>query len=265
MTLSPRPTALITGASSGIGAVYADRLAARGIDLILVARRADRLQALAARLNADHGVTARPMIADLATEQGIATVESLLRTDPAITLLVNNAGLSRVGPFATLSDADHASLLMVNLVAPSRLAHAILPGFLARNAGTIINIGSANSVRPYPGTAVYSGTKAYILSLSLSLQDEVAGTGIRVQAVLPAATATEIWDGSGFELKDVPPDFVMTTEDMVDAALSGLDQGEAVTMPSVPDRADWERYDAASRDLFAAAANGQPAARYRAA
>jgi uncharacterized protein len=265
MTSLPRQTALITGASSGIGAVYADRLAARGHDLILVARRGDRLQALATRLTATHGVIVRPVIADLATEPGIATVEALLRTDPSITLLLNNAGLSRVGPFTDLSAVDHASLLMVNLVAPSRLAHAALPGFLARDAGTIINIGSVNSVRPYPGTAVYSGTKAYILSLSLALQDEVANTGVRVQAVLPAATATEIWDGSGFELKDVPVHLVMTTEAMVDAALSGLDQGEAVTMPSVADHACWERYETASRELFGAASNSQPAARYAAA
>lgn len=263
--MTVRSKALITGASSGIGAVYADRLAARGHDLILVARRVDRLQALATTLADTYGVAVQHQIADLATEQGIATVEAVLRDDPAIALLLNNAGLSRVGPFAQMSAADHAQLLMVNLVAPSRLAHAALPAFLARNAGTIINVGSANSIRPYPGTAVYSGTKAYLLSLSLALQDEVAGTAVRIHAVLPAATATEIWDGSGYELKDVPPQMVMSTEAMVDAALEGMDQGEPVTMPSVADIADWTRFDTAGRDLFAAAAHGTPAARYLAA
>ncbi len=265
MTNPTRPTAVITGASSGIGAVYADRLAARGHDLILIARRADRLDALATRLQASHGIKARPMVADLSTETGIAAVEALLQSDTAISVLVNNAGLCHVGPIASMTAAEHSEMLMVNLVAPSRLAHAVLPAFLARNTGTIINIGSANSVRPFPGTAVYSGTKAYILSLSFALQDEVEGTGIRVQAVLPSATATEMWDTPEFKKLEVPFEMLMSTEAMVDAAISGLDQGELVTMPSVADIDDWNRFDAAGRDLFAAAANAQPAPRYRAA
>ena len=264
-TQSARPVAVITGASSGIGAVYAERLAARGFDLILVARRADRLNDAARRLAASQGIEARALVADLSTDAGIAAVEAELSRNTRVSMLVNNAGLVRVGPFATLAADDHRRMLVVNVMAPSLLARAVLPGFLARGAGTIINIGSANSVRPYPGTAVYSGSKAFVLSLSLALRDEVAGTGVRLQAVLPAATATEIWDGSGFELKDVPANLVMPVEAMVDAALAGLDRGEDVTLPSVPDSADWDRYDAASVALFAATQTGTPAARYRAA
>ncbi|MGL4239065.1 SDR family NAD(P)-dependent oxidoreductase, partial [Tabrizicola sp.] len=202
----PRPVAVITGASSGIGAVYADRFAARGHDLVLVARRGDRLAELGNRLWARYGVAVRPLVADLSTEPGIAAVEALLESDAGVTVLVNNAGLSRLGRFIDLSPADHASLLMVNAVAPSRLARAALPGFVARDSGTIINIASANAVSPYPGTTVYSATKSFVLSLSLGLQNEVEGTGVRVQAVVPASTATEVWDGMGIDLKDLPPE-----------------------------------------------------------
>jgi uncharacterized protein len=261
--INPCPVAVITGASSGIGAVYADRFAARGHDLVLVARRGDRLAALGERLWARYGVTVRPLVADLSTEPGIAAVEALLENDDGVTVLVNNAGLSRLGRFIDLSPADHNNLLMVNAVAPSRLARAVLPGFVARDTGTIINIASANAVSPYPGTTVYSATKAFILSLSLGLQNEVEGTGVVVQAVVPASTATEVWDGMGIDLKDLPPETVMPTEIMVDAALAGLDLGEAITFPSLPDPALVANFVTTGRDLFAAAQTGTPAARYR--
>lgn len=258
-----RGVALVTGASSGIGAVYAERLAARGHDLVLVARRADRLDTLASRIASAHGVAVRPLVADLSTEPGIASVEALLGADARITMLVNNAGLSRLGRLIDLSAADHNSLLMVNAVALSRLARVAMMAFIARGKGTIVNIASANAVHPYPGTALYSATKAFVLSLSLGLQQEVEGTGVAVQAVLPASTATEVWDGMGVDLKDLPPEIVMSAEAMVDAALTGLDAGEAVTFPSVAEAAAWESYSASSRDLFAAAQTGTPAPRYR--
>lgn len=258
-----RGVALVTGASSGIGAVYADRLAARGHDLVLVARRADRMHALASRIASVHGVAVRPLVADLSTGPGIASVEALLDTDARVTMLVNNAGVSRLGRYIDLSAADHNGLLMVNAVAPSRLARAAMVAFIARDEGTIVNIASANAVHPYPGTALYSATKAFVLSLSLGLQREVEGTGVTVQAVLPASTATEAWDGMGIDLKDLPPETVMSAEAMVDAALTGLYAGEAVTFPSVADPVAWESHSSASRDLFAAAQTGTPAPRYR--
>ncbi|MDB5661249.1 MAG: short-chain dehydrogenase/reductase [Cypionkella sp.] len=256
-----RPVALITGASSGIGAVYADRLAARGYDLILVARRGDRLAALAEDLKA-HGASARIQIADLTTEAGLSAVESLLADDPSIALLVNNAGLARIGGFGAMSAGDIAAQLSLNIVAPTRLTHAVLPGFLARGAGAIINIASAVALHTYPGTTVYSGTKAYMLAFSRGIAEEVAGSGIRVQAVLPAAVGTEIYDLSGFDIASVPSEFVMTTQNLVDAALSGFDAGESVTLPSVEDATLWDSFEAARLPLFAASQSGTPASRY---
>ena len=257
-----KPVAVVTGASSGIGAVYAERLAARGCDLVLVARRAERLRALSARLSQVHGARVETVEADLTAEAGLVRVERILATNPDVSLLVNNAGNGKLGATVAMSDADAASTVALNVTAPVRLTRAVLPPFLARDAGAIINIASVMALHSLPITSLYSGTKAFVLAFSRGIQEELAGTGVRLQVVLPAGVATEFYDQAGIPLSAFDPAAVMTAEDMVDAALAGLDAGEAVTLPSVHDGALWEQHDAARAALFGATQNGRPAPRY---
>ena len=259
---SAKSIAVITGASSGIGAVYADRLAARGYDLVLVARRIDRLRKLADTLSAAHQIEVQAIEADLTEETGLTQVEQLLSSDERIALLVNNAGNGKLSGTADMSDADTASTIALNVVAPTRLARAVLPAFLKRDAGAIINISSVMAFHALPFTTLYSATKSYVLMFSRGLQGELAGTGVRVQAVLPAGTATEFYDHSGIPLSAFDPAAVMTTENLVDAALAGFDKGEAVTLPSVHDGELWTAYDEAQDALFGATQVGSPAPRY---
>lgn len=257
-----RKVAVITGASSGIGTVYAERLAARGYDLVLVARRADRLEALSTQIFRAHGVKSEIVNADLTKEAGLASVERILTTDPAVRILVNNAGLARLKPVAQSSSAESTTQIALNITALTRLTEAALPGFLSRKQGVIINIASVLAVHSLPVSSTYSGTKAFVLQYSRGLQEELAGTGVRLQLVLPATTATEIWDESGVPLSTLRKESVMTTENLVDAALAGFDQGEAITWPSLADADLWRKYDLARSELFAATQVGQPAARY---
>jgi len=258
-----RKIAVVTGASSGIGAVYADRLASRGYGLVLVARRADRLQDLSARLTKAHGVSVELINADLTKEEDLARVEAVLSGNPAVRVLVNNAGVARLRPLAASSAEDSFSQIALNVTALTRLTQAVLPAFKARNEGVIVNISSVLAVHSMPVSAVYSGTKGYVLNFSRGLQAELAGTGVRVHLVLPASTATEIWDNSGVPLAALDKEKVMTTENLVDAALAGFDQGEAITWPSVADAGLWDAYDTARASLFAATQTGIPAPRYK--
>ena len=242
-----KDTALVTGASSGIGAMYADRLARRGYDLILVARNRERLEALAHRLTDDTGRSVEVIVADLNDKADLARLEVRLRTDRSITVLVNNAGMAMSGDLAS-ADADHLeSMIRLNVLAPSRLALAAIPGFVERGKGTLINISSVLALAPERFNGAYSGTKAYVLNLSLRLQQELASKGVRVQVVLPGATRTEIWERG---------------RDMVDAALAGLDRGEVVTIPALPDLADWDAYEAARQHMIPKLSLSVPAARY---
>lgn len=258
-----KPVALVTGASSGIGAVYADRLAARGYDLVLVARRADRLKALAETLSQTHGAKVEPIGADLTRAEDLQRIERRLAADPAVTLLVNNAGNGKLGATADMAVEDAAATIALNVTALARLSRAILPRLLARNSGAIINVGSVMALHSLSITSLYSGTKAFVLNFSRGLQEELAGTGVKVQVVLPAGTATEFYDHAGIPISAFDPAVIMSAEDLVDAALVGFDRGEAVTLPSVHDSALWDAYDAARGALFGATQNGQPAPRYR--
>lgn len=264
---SSRKTAVVTGASSGIGAVYADRLAARGYDLVLVARRGDRLAALAEKLSAAHGVKVRSLVADLGNDADIDKIEEVLRNDDSVQLLVNNAGLARLRTLAKSTIEDSMEQVSLNIVALTRLTQAALPRFVARNVGTIINIASVLSVHSWEASSVYSGTKAYVLTFSRGIQDELAkaGSNVKLQIVLPASTATEIWSEgvSGIPLSALGQDTIMSAEDCVDAALTGLDNGELITWPSVDDEKLWSSYDSARAALFAATQTGTPASRYR--
>lgn len=262
-TNNSKKVALVTGASSGIGAVYADRLAARGYDLILVARRADRLEALCAQVSKAHGIKAEAVVADLGKDEDLARIETILATNKDVRVLVNNAGLARLAPAAQMPANDVGSQIALNITALTRLTQAVVPAFIGRNQGVIINIASVLAIHSMPISAVYSGTKAFVLQYSRGLQEELAGTGVKVQLVLPASTATEIWDLSGVPLAALNKDALMTTEHMVDAALAGFDQGETITWPSVADASLWEKYEAARSALFANTQVGTPAPRYK--
>jgi len=229
----------------------------------LIARRIDRLTNLADTLSTKYGVKARTIEADLTSEDGLAQVESLLRNDERVALLVNNAGNGKLSSTIDMSDDDAASTIALNVIAPTRLARAVLPAFLKRNGGAIINIASVMAFHALPITTLYSATKAYLLSLTRGLQGELMGTKIRVQAVLPAGTATEFYDHSGIPLSAFDPAAVMTTENLVDAALVGFDRGEDVTLPSVHDSDLWGAYEEAREALFGATQVGTPAIRYR--
>lgn len=255
-------TALVTGASSGIGAIYADRLAARGHDLILVARNRDRLDGVADDLRRRHGRAVRVIAADLTDAAQLGEVEAVLRADPGVTTLVNNAGFGAAGPLLGSDIERMAEMIAINVTAPTRLTYALVPGLVARGTGTVINIASIAAIAPELLNGVYGGTKAFVLAVSQSLRKELADTGVRVQVVLPGATATEFWDIAGNPVSNLPPTWVMAAAEMVDAALSGLDAGEFVTIPALPDVADWEAYEAARQALMPNLSAAKAASRY---
>lgn len=255
-------TALITGASSGIGAIYADRLARRGYDLILVARSRDRLSALADRLTSETGRNVEVIDADLNDRAALARVEARLRDDAGITLLVNNAGIGTHTPMLE-SDVDRMTqLIELNVTALTRLTYAAVPGFVARGKGAVINIGSVVGIEPELLNGVYGGSKAFVLAFSQSLHHELAGKGVRVQAVLPGATATDFWATGGLPVEHLDQNIVMPATALVDAALVGFDRGELITIPPLHDLAKWEAYAAARTAMMGELSTSTPAPRY---
>ncbi|MBZ9784455.1 SDR family oxidoreductase [Pseudomonas sp. REP124] len=256
-------TALITGASSGIGAVYAQRLASRGFNLLLVARDQRRLDESASKLHTEHGVQVEVLKADLTQKDDVLKLEQRLRTDSSISLLVNNAGMAADGLLANADTDQLERMIQLNITAVTRLASAAAAGFAKAGRGTIINIGSVVALFPERFNATYSASKAYVLSLTQSLNAELQGTGVTVQAVLPGVTRTEIWERSGIDASQIPADMVMEAGEMVDAALSGLDQGELITIPSLPDAADWEAFVAARHVMAPNLSKSKAATRYK--
>ncbi|HEY4030050.1 MAG TPA: SDR family oxidoreductase [Caulobacteraceae bacterium] len=261
MSASPG-TALITGASTGIGATYADRLARRGHDLILVARDAARLEAVAARIRRQVNVAIEVLPADLTDKAGLAKVEHRLATDPSITLLVNNAGAAAHGAFADLSADQHQAIIDLNVTALTRLTSAAAPAFAARSKGAIINLASVLGLVHEIGMPVYNATKAYVLMLSRALQQELRPKGVYIQAVLPGATRTEIWERAGTSLDALPPEMVMDVGELVDAALVGFDRQEQVTIPSLPDVAQWNAFEATRTAMLPNLSKTRRAPRY---
>src|SRR3989449_2402424 len=262
MSDSSKGTAVVTGPSRAIGAVYADRLAKRGYDLILVARDQARLETLSARLTRETGRSVTLLPADLNDKAALAKVEKILRNDQIITMLVNNDGTASIAPLLNADVEKMDEMIALNITALTRLTYAVAPAFVQRGAGTIINIASVVGIAPETLNGVYGATKAYVIALSHSLQHELASKGIRIQVVLPAATATEIWEIAGLPWQNLPREIVMSPEDMVDAALVGLDQGELVTLPSLQDGNEWTRFEAARRAISKRFGNSVPAPRY---
>ncbi len=256
-------TAVVTGASTGLGAVYADRLAKRGYDLILVARDAGRMEALAKRLRADTGVKVDVVRADLTAEADVEAISRRLADDASITLLVNNAGMSLNGSLLENGPTEIGRLIALNITAPTLLQAAAGKAFVARGKGAIINIASVLALAPEMFDGIYSGSKAFILNLSLAAYSQWKDKGVYVQAVLPGATRTEIWERSGKDVDAFPTEMVMSADDLVDAALLGFDRGEDVTIPPLPDAAQWDALQAARLAMAPNLSKRDVAERYR--
>ncbi|MFI5412020.1 SDR family NAD(P)-dependent oxidoreductase [Kaistia sp. UC242_56] len=257
------PSVLITGASSGIGATYADRFARRGHDLVLVARDGARMEALAARLRQDTGVAIDILPADLTQREDLARVEARLREDETIGILINNAGAALSGAFDEQSLDDIERLVALNTTAVVRLANVAASRFAKAGSGAIINIASVVGLVPEFGQTVYGATKAFVTFLSQGMTHELAPKGVYVQAVLPAATATEIWQRAGADTSTLHT--MMRVDELVDAALVGFDRRETITIPPLPDAAQWDSYQAARQAMLPGFANARAAERYRAA
>jgi len=259
--MSARPAVLITGASTGIGAVYADRFAQRGHDLVLVARDRARMEELAARLRPRDGVNVEIVGADLTDRADLERIEKLLAEDERIGILINNAGASLPGTFVEQGPQAVGRLIDLNVSALARLAAAVAPRFAREGRGAIVNIASVLGLLPEYRTSVYGATKAFVLALSQGLHLELGERGVYVQAVLPAATRTEIWERAGKDINALKG--VMEVDDLVDAALVGYDRREAVTIPPLPDAQQWADFDAARLAMAANFTQSQPAERYR--
>ncbi|MGL9721904.1 SDR family NAD(P)-dependent oxidoreductase [Symbiopectobacterium sp.] len=251
----------MTGASSGIGAIYAERFARRGHNLVLVARDRACLDTLATRLRQEHGVTVDILPADLTQPDDIAAVEARLRNDDRIGILVNNAGMSIAGSFVDQATDDIAKLVTLNTTALVRLASAIAPRLTIVGTGAIINLGSVVGLAPEFGLTVYGATKAFVLFLSQGLSLELSPKGVYVQAVLPAVTRTEIWERSGTDINTLPA--VMEVDELVDAALVGFDRRDPVTIPPLHHVEQWEAYQAARGAMLSGFAQQHAAERYR--
>jgi short-subunit dehydrogenase len=263
-TKSVTGIALVTGASRGIGATYAAKLALRGYDLILVARDQRRLEHLASRIATTSKRKVSIIAADLSSNAGVARIENELEMNNRITLVVNNAGVADLaGPLADSDAAKMDALIQLNITAFTRVARATAAAFTRRRYGTLVNVSSALALRIRANAAVYSGTKAYVLQFSRVLQQELAEKGVTVQVVLPGAVATDIWATNNIDVATLPKGTVMSSEELVDAALAGLDQGEFVTLPSLPDVAEWERFEAARNALSQNLSRDHAADRYK--
>jgi len=228
-----RSLALITGASSGLGAEYARQLAAAKCSLILTARRQDKLAELAAELSGAHGVEASILVADLATDEGIATVAGRIAAEPTLDLLINNAGYAFVEPLAKSALDRHLAMNSVHITATLALTHAALPGMLAAGGGEIINVSSMSAWNATPGAISYAASKAYVNILSEGVQAETKDQGIHVQALCPGFTrtgfhASEQW--GGIDMSWLPKEAWMEASDVVQQSLAHLGSGSGVIL-----------------------------------
>jgi short-subunit dehydrogenase len=225
-----RPLAIVTGPTAGIGRLFAERLAARGHDLLLVARDAARLEALAAELGTRHGITAVARPADLADEAQVVTLAGELAALARVDVLVNNAGFGTLGTLVRADPERQAAMVRLHCLAPLRLAQAVLPGMTARRAGLIVNVASVAAFVTGPGNGTYSATKAFVRALSDGIAADVAGTGVRVQALCPGFTRTEFHDRMGLAPSNIPRWLWLTPARVVDASLDAAARGGPVTV-----------------------------------
>jgi short-subunit dehydrogenase len=228
--------AWVTGASTGIGAAFARRLARDGFDLALVARSRDRLSHLAAELSEAHGVRCDVVPADLTAASALQQVAERVADDAALELMVNNAGFGTSGAFAELDPDREEEEIRLNVVALTRLTRAALPRMIARGHGAVINVSSMAAFQPAPHNATYAATKAFVNSFSEALYEEVRGTGVRVQALCPGFTRTEFQDRAGIDASGIPSFAWMSPDAVVDASLAALQRGDAVCVPGIGNR-----------------------------
>ena len=259
--MTTHSSVLITGASSGIGATYAERFARRGHDLVLVARDKARLQALAIHLRQQYPIAVDVLQADLTQSGDLEVVEARLRDDSSIGILINNAGIAQSGGFLEQTAQSLTTIIALNTVALTRLASAIAPRLVQAGEGAIINIGSVVGLAPEFGQSVYAATKAFVQLLSQGLSHELSPKGVYVQAVLPAATRTEIWERAGIDINILPE--VMEVGELVDAALIGFDRRELITIPPLHDAARWDALQGARQALLGDLRMAQAAERYQ--
>ncbi|MCC4633329.1 SDR family NAD(P)-dependent oxidoreductase [Xanthomonas dyei] len=255
------PAVLITGASTGIGAVYAERFAQRGHNLVLVARDKERLDALAARLRDGHHVNVDVLQADLTQSADLTAVETRLRDDAQIGVLVNNAGIAQSGGIVQQNAEAIDRLIALNITALTRLSAAVAPRFAQSGSGAIVNLGSVVGLAPEFGMSVYGATKAFVLFLSQGLHVELGAKGVYVQAVLPAGTRTEIWERAGIDINTLSD--LMDVGELVDAALVGFDRRELVTIPPLHVAERWDALDGARQGLLSDIRQATAAERYQ--
>ncbi|BDD91923.1 SDR family oxidoreductase [Pandoraea sp. NE5] len=260
-SVTTRPTVLITGASSGIGATYAERFARRGHDLVLVARDKSRLEKLAIRLHEESNVAVEVLQADLTSRADLSVLETRLRNDARIGVLINNAGMAQSGGFLEQSAEAIEHQITLNTTALTRLAAAIAPRLAQSGTGSIVNIGSVVGFAPEFGMSIYGATKAFVLFLSQGLHLELSPKGVYVQAVLPASTRTEIWERAGIDVNTLPE--VMEVGELVDAALVGFDRRELVTIPPLHVAERWDALDGARQGLVSDIRQAHAAERYQ--
>jgi short-subunit dehydrogenase len=230
-----RPLALVTGASSGIGAAFARELARRGCDLILVARRAGRLSQLAAELAEVFGVRAEALAADLTKDAELAVVERRVSGEENLEYLVNNAGFGTRGKFFEIDLDGQDRMHRLHVLATLRLTHAALPGMVARRRGNIVNVSSVAAFWETPGNTSYCATKAWMNSLTegLALELKAAGSPVKVQALCPGFTYTEFHDVMGVDRGVIPGPLWMPAEAVVGASLRGLERGRCIVVPGL--------------------------------
>lgn len=257
----PQGLVVVTGASSGIGEVYAEKAASLGNDLLLVARRAERLLAVAERLTERHGVNVETLVADLTNCSDLAALESRLANAP-VAALINNAGAGGLGVTAqSTADAQEATIRL-DVIAPVRLSLAALEGFRVAGAGVLVNIASVSAFAASMKGATYSGSKAFVLNFTHSLQLEYADTAIRIQAVLPGPIRTEFFTSQGLDDSYFPASAYISAEQLVDAAMAGLAAGEQVTIPTMLTAELYDQSEAARREILKEVMKGAVGERY---
>jgi short-subunit dehydrogenase len=261
---SMRSLALVTGASSGIGAALAERLAQDGRDVLIVARRQERLEALAARLRAETGVAVDVLVADLTDSRQLLLVEDRIAREGQLDLLVNNAGFAGYGPFVEIEPGVADRLAAIHVVAPLHLTRAVLPGMIARGRGAVVNVASLLALSgpltlPMAGRATYAGAKSFLLTFTQLLATELEGSGVQAMVCLPGMVESE-FHGTGGSFASVP---LMTSEDVAQAIVVGLELGETVCAPTLEDTTVFEGLRELQQAALTAARSTELAARYR--
>lgn len=257
-----RPIAIVTGASSGIGAVYADRLAARGYDLIMVARDLERLRNAANRLTERYAVATTPLPLDLCKRDDLELLLARIRDDGNVALLVNSAGIGPNGSVLNSSDEVLNRMVYLNVDVLHALTVTAAKAFSDRGTGAIINLASVVALMPERFNGSYAAGKAFVLALTQALDIELQPKGVRIQAVLPGFTRTEIFERAGVDTAVIPAGMMMDAGHMVDAAMAGFDNGETVTVPSLEHHGLWTAFDVARHELWPHLSLDRPAPRY---